>query len=118
MRPLFGIFLFSILLLFAPNAEANQPLRLNNPSLIVQNDSSVNGKYQRYNTQQQLVFTGHYKNGKRQGIFKEYDESGLLTRKTKYRKGRMIWMQLYKDGKISTYIDKHGNIRKKKSCGC
>ena len=84
----------------------------------VKYDSTQNGKYKAFNEQGALIFSGRYKDGKRHGIFKEYDGTGLLTRKTRYKHGKMKWMQVYKDGKIIEYIDKDGNIRKAKNCGC
>lgn len=82
------------------------------------NDSTIDGRYRHYNDSHQLVFEGKYKNGLRQGIFKEYEPSGLLLTKTKYKRGKMRWKQLYKNGKIYATIDKKGVYRKRKDCGC
>jgi hypothetical protein len=82
------------------------------------NDSTIDGKYRQYNDSHKLVFEGKYKGGLRHGIFKEYDGSGLLTTKAKYKRGKLKWKQLYKDGKIYAVIDKKGVYRKRKDCGC
>ncbi len=81
-------------------------------------DSTHDGRYRQYNDSGQLIFSGKYKDTLRHGTFKEYDSTGLLIRKTRYRKGRMIWMQIYRNGKMIEVIDRHGNIRKTKKCGC
>lgn len=83
-----------------------------------QYDSTRNGKFKLYNDSHELIFEGRYKDGQRNGIFKEYDATGLLISKAKYKKGRLMWMQLYANGKIIEYIDKKGNHRKAKDCGC
>jgi|GEM_PF-2253857 len=121
MRPLFGIFLFIGLLLsvsFIWSPETSSLLDFSNRPEQIKYDSTQNGKYKAFNESGQLLFVGGYKNGQRQGIFKEYDGMGLLTRKTRYKNGKMKWMQVYKDGKIIEYIDKNGKIRKAKNCGC
>jgi hypothetical protein len=82
------------------------------------NDSTIDGKYRQYNDGHQLVFEGKYKGGLRHGIFKEYDGSGLLTTKAKYKRGKLKWKQLYRNGKIYAVIDKKGVYRKRKDCGC
>ncbi|MHB1278863.1 MAG: toxin-antitoxin system YwqK family antitoxin [Bacteroidia bacterium] len=88
------------------------------PAYREMNDSTQNGRYRQYNDSHQLVFEGHYKNGIRQGIFKEYDASGLLITKAKYKQGKLRWTQLYKNGKIYAVIDRKGVYRKRKDCGC
>ncbi|MDX5320797.1 MAG: hypothetical protein LPK45_06825 [Bacteroidota bacterium] len=83
-----------------------------------QSDSTQNGPYRLYNAEHQLIFQGHYRDGQRHGMFKEYDAQGLLLTKAKYKRGRLIWMQRYENGKIVEYIDRKGKRRKAKDCGC
>lgn len=121
MKPIHGIFItlaVVITISFQWNSAEFQAVNYSPDSQQVKYDSAQNGKYKAFNEQGALIFVGRYKDGKRHGIFKEYDGSGLLTRKTRYKKGKMKWMQVYKDGKIIEYIDKDGNIRKAKNCGC
>lgn len=119
MRPIHGIFLI-LAVVFAISFQWNPSAfpETNSTSPQTKYDSTQNGKYKAFNEQGALIFSGRYKDGKRHGIFKEYDGTGLLLRKTRYKHGKVKWMQVYKDGKIIEYIDKDGNIRKAKNCGC
>ncbi len=121
MRPVFGIFLIlavAFTISFQWNSSAFPETHSTSDLQQAKYDSTQNGKYKAFNEQGALIFAGRYKDGKRHGIFKEYDGTGLLLRKTRYKNGKMKWMQVYKDGKIIEYIDKDGNIRKAKNCGC
>lgn len=121
MRPLIGIFLTLATVLafaFQSHSSSYNPNSENFTSAEVKYDSTRDGKYKSYNDSGRLIFVGRYKNGLRHGTFKEYDATGLLVRKTRYRHGKMKWMQVYRNGKIIEYIDKDGNIRKAKNCGC
>ena len=83
-----------------------------------QNDSTKDGRYFHYNDSARLVFTGKYLHGLRHGIFKEYDSAGFLLRKSRYKKGKLRWSQLYQNGKITEVTDRRGNVKKRKNCGC
>ncbi len=110
------LFLWMVLVGFGivPSVYATK----HSPACKKMNDSSIDGRYRQYNDSQQLVFEGKYKSGLRHGIFKEYDSSGFLITKTKYKRGKIRWQQLYKDGKIYAVIDKKGVYRRRKDCGC
>lgn len=83
-----------------------------------QYDSTQNGRYKQYNDSQVLLFTGKYKDGLRHGIFKEYDAEGFMITKAHYRRGQLRWMQLYKNGKMYAVVNRKGEVRKAKDCGC
>ncbi|HCS21027.1 MAG TPA: hypothetical protein DIW47_10795 [Bacteroidetes bacterium] len=111
------LFVLWLVLAFTGSFVAVEARELS-PTYKEWNDSTKDGRYRQYNDSHQLVFEGHYKNGLRQGIFKEYDASGFLLTKSKYKRGTLRWTQLYKDGKIYATIDRKGVYRKRKDCGC
>ncbi len=61
---------------------------------------------------------GSYRNGKKHGKWKTYDENGVLLKVVKYKKGEFWWERLYKKGKLSQITDRKGRITKMKDCGC
>lgn len=81
-------------------------------------DSSRNGKYEWYYENGKLHISGIYTDGLRSGTWKEFDTDGNLQRKTKYRRGAVKWVYLYKEGRITATIDRKGRIHKRKDCGC
>lgn len=112
-----SLFVLWMLLVFSGSVNSVYATALS-PTYKEMNDSTQNGRYRHYNDSLQLVFEGHYKNGLRHGIFKEFDTTRLLITKSKYKRGKLRWMQLYKDGKIYAVIDRKGVYRKRKDCGC
>jgi antitoxin component YwqK of YwqJK toxin-antitoxin module len=65
-----------------------------------------------------LVLKAAYKDTLRHGIWIEYDALGIVTRKTKYIRGKIRWVYIYKNARLIETIDKKGKRRKMKDCGC
>lgn len=81
-------------------------------------DSTVNGRYYELDDSRTVRVKGYFKDTLRHRVWREYDAQGIITRKIKYRRGRVIWVNIYRNGILYQTIDRKGRIRTRSNCGC
>lgn len=66
-----------------------------------------------------LKFSGHQLDESKYGFWFFYLENGKLEHKEKWKNGNLIWAIYYNErGRRARAIDKNGNEKKYKGCGC
>ncbi len=80
-------------------------------------DSTQDGKYYVLDSGK-VVLKGNFQDTVRTGIWREYDYQGTITKKYKYKKGKVVWMKIYRNGILYQSIDRKGRIYTKSKCGC
>ena len=88
------------------------------PAGAAAQDSLKSGTYRFYYESGRLKEKGYFKNGKRHGTWKAYDENGVLVGRTKYRDGNMVWRHVISRGKVIEITDDKGNVKRRSDCGC
>lgn len=86
--------------------------------LTAQQDSTQDGKYRVYHHNGKMALDGAYKDTLRHGTWEEFDTDGWLQRKTRYRRGKIIWIKIYREGRLAEVINRKGKVKKMKDCGC
>jgi antitoxin component YwqK of YwqJK toxin-antitoxin module len=72
----------------------------------------------RYYSNDQIKSIRKYKEGKRHGLWVDFTEEGLFKKRTKYRKGHLIWQIIYTSEKEKIITNRKGETKVRKSCGC
>lgn len=81
-------------------------------------DSTKDGVYYVLGDSNQVILKGAFKDTVRVGIWREYDAQGIISKKYKYKKGKVRWMKIYRSGILYQTIDRKGRIYTKSDCGC
>jgi YD repeat-containing protein len=84
----------------------------------IQSDSTKNGVFYLYGDSGHIRLKAYYKDTLRVKTWTEYDSQGFITKKTRYRKGKIRWIHTYDKGLLTEVTDRKGAVRKRKKCGC
>ncbi len=88
-------------------------------SFLITISQTTTEKVKEYYTNGVIKVKGKLKNNEHNGFWYYYSEKGRLTKKERWKDGKLKWTIIYNEKqKPSELINEKGEIKKLKGCGC